>query len=87
MNSRVLEYLIIASMKNMAWTKGPVDHIVCEPAHDRPIFCLAVNDNTFVTGSADHGLREYNMYASPYSDKMVNTSGNSMLKNMGTKSG
>lgn len=49
-------------MKSASWTKGPLDHIVCTPPHDRPIFCMAVGDNTFVTGSADHGLREYNMY-------------------------
>lgn len=45
------------NMKNSAWTKGPLNHIVCQPPHDRPIFCLAVSDNNFVTGSADHGLR------------------------------
>ena len=44
------------------WRKGPVNHIVCTPPHDRPIFCLDVGSETFVTGSADHGLREYNMY-------------------------
>ncbi len=44
-------------MKNSAWNKGPTDHIVCTPPHDRPIFCLAVSDSNFVTGSADHGLR------------------------------
>jgi hypothetical protein len=44
-------------MKNTSWQKGPNNHIVCEPPHDRPIFSLAVSNNNFVTGSADHGLR------------------------------
>lgn len=44
-------------MKNIAWSKGPTDNIICTPPHDRPIFCLAIGNSTFVTGSADHGLR------------------------------
>jgi hypothetical protein len=44
-------------MKNTSWQKGPNNHIVREPPHDRPIFSLAVSNNNFVTGSADHGLR------------------------------
>lgn len=44
------------------WRKGPSNHVVCSPPHDRPIFCLDVGEETFVSGSADHGLREYNMY-------------------------
>jgi hypothetical protein len=43
-----------------------LDLLTCIPPHDRPIFSLAVSDAKFVTGSADHGLREYNMY--PFED-------------------
>lgn len=53
-------YILLMSKAN--WRKGPANHIVCEPPHDRPIFSLAVSETKFVTGSADHGLREYNMY-------------------------
>ena len=44
------------------WRKGPIDSITCSPVHDQPVFSLAVGKNNFVTGSADHGLREYNLY-------------------------
>lgn len=74
-------------MKNISWTKGPIDHIVCQPSHDRPIFCLATNDNKFVTGSADHGLREYNMYQHRHSDKMANISVNFLVRNLDIKNG
>ena len=43
------------------WRKGPIDSIICTPAHGQPVFSLAVGKNNFVTGSADHGLREYNL--------------------------
>lgn len=42
------------------WRTGPLDSIVCAP-HGQPVFSLAVGKSNFVTGSADHGLREYNM--------------------------
>jgi hypothetical protein len=44
------------------WREGPSSAIPLEPSHGSPIFCMAVEDNMVVTGSADHGLREYNMY-------------------------
>ena len=69
------------------WRKGPADHIVCEPPHDRPIFCLAVSENKFVTGSADHGLREYNMYSCQDLGKMENMWDNFSIRNMDTKNG
>lgn len=40
-----------------SWRKGPSNLQTCTPPHDRPVFCLAVGKNNFVTGSADHGLR------------------------------
>ena len=44
-------------MIGASWKKGPENHQVCSPPHGRPIFCLAVSNQNFVTGSADHGLR------------------------------
>ena len=33
-----------------------------EPGHGRGIFCMSIQGDSLVTGSADHGLREYNLY-------------------------
>jgi hypothetical protein len=74
-------------MKNTSWSKGPIDHITCEPPHDRPIFSLATSSSKFVTGSADHGLREYNMYFVNYLDKMVNISENFLVRSLDIKNG
>jgi hypothetical protein len=39
------------------WRDGPTSHIELDPPHDRPIFCMAVQNDMVLTGSADHGLR------------------------------
>jgi hypothetical protein len=44
------------------WRNGPTESIICAPPHGQPVFSLAVGKNNFVTGSADHGLREYSLY-------------------------
>lgn len=42
------------------WRAGPVrDHVV--PAHERAILCMAAYKNRLVTGSADHGLKEFDL--------------------------
>ncbi|KAF0852738.1 conserved mitochondrial WD40 repeat-containing protein [Andalucia godoyi] len=42
------------------WRTGPVrDHVL--QAHDRAILCMAAFRNRVVTGSADHGLREFDV--------------------------
>ena len=43
------------------WRQGPKDSIICAPPHGQPVFSMATGPTNFVTGSADHGLREYNM--------------------------
>ena len=67
--------------------KGPLESIICEPPHDRPIFSLAVGEKKFVTGSADHGLREYEMLRFTYIDKVASMFDNYLGKNMGISNG
>jgi hypothetical protein len=43
------------------WRKGPLESIPVAPPHGQPVFSLAVGKHNFVTGSADHGLREYSL--------------------------
>ncbi|EGR32849.1 WD40 repeat protein [Ichthyophthirius multifiliis] len=44
------------------WIDGPISDQPLEPGHGRGIFCLDIQGDWLVTGSADHGLREYNMF-------------------------
>ncbi|KAL4459982.1 hypothetical protein ABPG74_003508 [Tetrahymena malaccensis] len=48
------------------WAEGPVSDQVLEPGHGRGIFCLSIQGDSLVTGSADHGLREYNISNNSY---------------------
>jgi WD40 repeat protein len=48
------------------WRKGPLASVECQPAHGQPVFSMAVGRTSFVTGSADHGLREYSLDSGKY---------------------
>jgi hypothetical protein len=69
------------------WRNGPIESIICSPPHGQPVFSLAVGKTNFVTGSADHGLREYNLYEYQYVGILVNTYVNYTTKNMGINNG
>lgn len=43
------------------WFQGPISDLPLSPNHDRQILCLDVKGPQVVTGSADHGLRVYNL--------------------------
>jgi len=70
-----------------AWRSGPISSIECTPQHQQPVFSLAVGKNAFVTGSADHSLREYSLYLCDHPASQGNSLENSITKNTGTKSG
>lgn len=48
------------------WKEGPVSDQILEPGHGRGIFCMSIQGDSLVTGSADHGLREYNLATNGY---------------------
>lgn len=43
------------------WKNGPLSDKPLIPGHGRGIFCMSLWNDSLVTGSADHGLRVYNM--------------------------
>lgn len=46
---------------NNNWTRGEFKDILLEPPHDRGVFCADIQGDQVVTGSADHGLRVYDI--------------------------
>jgi WD40 repeat protein len=48
------------------WLKGEFQDIPLEPPHDRGVFCADIQGDQVVTGSADHGLRVYNLSNGKY---------------------
>eukprot|EP00761_Pharyngomonas_kirbyi_P012296 gb/GECH01012323.1/.p1 GENE.gb/GECH01012323.1/~~gb/GECH01012323.1/.p1 ORF type:complete len:363 (+),score=71.87 gb/GECH01012323.1/:1-1089(+) len=42
------------------WKVGPISDEVID-AHDRAIYCMDIKDDRVVTGSGDHGLKEFNV--------------------------
>ena len=43
------------------WYEGPSSDLAVNEPHGRPILCMDVLGDKVVTGSSDHGLREYNI--------------------------
>lgn len=54
------------------WKIGPISDHVLEPGHGRGIFCLSIKGDSLVTGSADHGLREYKLNSLQYRRELFN---------------
>ena len=56
--------MFISSGKNNLksnWIQGNFKDFGLEPAHDRGVFCVDIYKNSVTTGSADHGLRTYDL--------------------------
>lgn len=43
------------------WVSGNFQDVPLTPPHDRGVFCLDISDDSICTGSADHGLRVYDL--------------------------
>ncbi|CAD8102273.1 unnamed protein product [Paramecium primaurelia] len=52
------------------WRKGPINSVPLEPGHGRGIFCMDIMKDHLVTGSADHGLRCYNLSSMKYEKEL-----------------
>ncbi len=69
------------------WRNGPLESIICTPPHGQPVFSMAVGKNNFVTGSADHGLREYSLYLFLHAGTMANSCDNFTIRNTDINNG
>lgn len=48
------------------WFEGKISDIPLKPPHDRGVFCVDINSTNIVTGSADHGLRVWDLKTGKY---------------------
>lgn len=53
-------------MSKSNWLQGNFQDVPLTPAHDRGVFCLDISSDTIVTGSADHGLRVFDLNTGKY---------------------
>eukprot|EP00343_Euplotes_focardii_P008513 CAMPEP_0205822068 /NCGR_PEP_ID=MMETSP0206-20130828/10840_1 /ASSEMBLY_ACC=CAM_ASM_000279 /TAXON_ID=36767 /ORGANISM="Euplotes focardii, Strain TN1" /LENGTH=220 /DNA_ID=CAMNT_0053118021 /DNA_START=1 /DNA_END=663 /DNA_ORIENTATION=+ len=50
-----------SAFQSGTWYEGPASDTAVNEPHGRPILCMDVLGSKVVTGSSDHGLREYNI--------------------------
>ena len=54
------------------WIRGEFQDTPLTPNHDRGVFCVDVSNNYICTGSADHGLRVYDLKTGKYCRELFN---------------